>query len=134
MAYMTDGSANYQVRIADGWVKGSATYANMEPHHGVGMVYATMHHAPTEQALTRALDTDTPGARVAGVWLRYYFNPEHPDEGEWFLVRGNNGIEQEIKIPKSKVYIYSFDGPEYESDNDEYPLFLEDFGAVVGNE
>ena len=94
------GSANYEVRKSQGWIEGSAKYANEEPHHafheGGAVTYEQMYHAPTEQKLTDIIDNEKPGvtAKVTLVWNK--------KEG-YRMLRSVSGNTEEIPIKENLV-------------------------------
>jgi len=50
------GSGNYRTRVSQGWVEGSARYADEEPHHGPYAAYVTMHDPARERLFCLILD------------------------------------------------------------------------------
>ena len=112
-----DGSENYQTRSGEGWVEGSAKYADEEPHHGPGYVYVSMHSPRREALLTRIIEGPRPRRCSKAVEARAFVverfqkiseNAEADYDAAYsagrvksYLVRETGGGTEDIELPVS---------------------------------
>ncbi len=108
----TQGSVNFKNAEANGYVVGTPSYANSEPHHqkiNGAWVYQTMYHDKTEELLTDIFEKRKP-AKISNVHVVW-------SEKEGFNLMRNDGSSfTKIPIP-SWVEVNTDVSSEYEDES-----------------